>query len=176
MGDYRRILVATDGSATCEGAIERAVELSACLGAELIVLSVAPAGDVTAGDLDAASDPLGAAEEATMALSQRGARPAVDEAVDRATTAAARCSAAGVTARPLVWEGPTADSVLAAADKEAVDIIVVGSHCRGGVGRLLLGSVSDHVVRHAKVPVMVVPPAATRPWGVADERASVGRS
>jgi nucleotide-binding universal stress UspA family protein len=172
MADFRRILVATDGSASCEGAIERAIELSACLGAELVVLSVAPAGDVTASDLDAASDPLGAAEEATMALSRRSSRPAVDEAVERATSAAARCAAAGVPARPVVWEGPAADSVLAAADREGVDIIVVGSHCRGGVGRLLLGSVSDHVVRHARVPVMVVPPAAAAPAGPAEAAAT----
>jgi nucleotide-binding universal stress UspA family protein len=39
---------------------------------------------------------------------------------------------------------------------EAADLIVVGTHGRGRVGRLVLGSVSDHVVRHAPCPVLIV--------------------
>ncbi len=172
MGGFRRILVATDGSAVCDGAIDRAIELSGSLGAQLLVLTVATGGDVGTADLESARDPLGAAEEATMAVSRRASRPAIEEAVAQATTAAQRCMAAGVAARPIVWEGPTADSVLAAAEAEDVDLIVVGSHCRGGVGRLLLGSVSDHLVRHARIPVMVVPPVAVG-TAAADERASI---
>ena len=168
MTGFRRILVATDGSATCEGAIDRAIELSSCLGAQLLVLTVVPGGDVGAGGLESASDPLGAAEEATLAVSRRATRPIIEEATARVTAAADRCTAAGVAARAVVWEGPTADSVLAAAKAERVDLIVVGSHCRGGVERLLLGSVSDHVVRHARVPVMVVPPVAVHAAGVGE--------
>ena len=160
MTGFRRILVATDGSTTCESAIDRAIELSSSLGAQLLVLTVVAGGDVSVGGLESASDPLGAAEEATLAVSRRASRPAIEEAVAKTTAAADRCTAAGVAARPLVWEGPTADSILAAAAAESVDLIVVGSHCRGGVGRLLMGSVSDAVVRHASIPVMVVRPEA----------------
>jgi nucleotide-binding universal stress UspA family protein len=48
--------------------------------------------------------------------------------------------------------------VAEAAAAEHADLIVVGTHERGTVGRLFLGSVSDHVVRHARCPVMVVRP------------------
>jgi nucleotide-binding universal stress UspA family protein len=174
MGGFQRILVATDGSAVCEGAVDRAIELSGSLGAQLLVLTVATGADVSAADLESARDPLGAAEEATMAVSRRASRPAVEEAVAQATAAAQRCVTAGVAARAVVWEGPAADSVLAAADAERADLIVVGSHCRGGVGRMLLGSVSDHVVRHSRVPVMVVPPIAVGTAGADGAAARTG--
>jgi nucleotide-binding universal stress UspA family protein len=158
MPGFHRILVATDGSPICDSAIDRAVELSSCLDAELLVLSVAPGSEVGSADLESASDPLGAAEEATMAVATRHSPPAVEDADTKASAAAARCRAAGVAARPLVWQGPTGDAIIEAAAAERADLIVVGSHCRGGVGRLLMGSVSDHVLRHAEIPVMVVRP------------------
>jgi nucleotide-binding universal stress UspA family protein len=158
MAGFQRILVATDGSPTCDGAIDRAIELSACLDAELLILSVAPGSEVGIADLDSASDPLGAAEEATMAVAVGRAQPSIDDAIAKATTAARRCAEAGVAARPIVWQGPTGEAIIEAATMEDADLIVVGSHPRGGMGRLLMGSVSDHVVRHAAIPVMVVRP------------------
>ncbi|HEU4672106.1 MAG TPA: universal stress protein, partial [Candidatus Limnocylindrales bacterium] len=50
------------------------------------------------------------------------------------------------------------DAIVEAAVSERADMIVVGSHGRSGLGRALLGSVSDFVVRHAPCPVMVVKP------------------
>ena len=49
-----------------------------------------------------------------------------------------------------------ADTISAVAAELGVDVIVVGAHGRGALGRLLLGSVSEHVVRHAPCPVLVV--------------------
>src|SRR2546422_1030776 len=63
----------------------------------------------------------------------------------------------GVRVTFLVWEGDPGDAILEAARAESADMIVLGSHGRGPIGRLLLGSVSQHVVRHATVPVVVVP-------------------
>lgn len=160
MAVFQRILVATDGSPACDGAVERAVELASCLGAELVVLSVAREHDIDPADLDSASDPLGAAEEAHMALSHRVGVSPVEAALSRALAAVERAGHSGVSARPIVWEGAAGESILAAAGAEAADLIVVGSHCRGGVQRLLLGSVSDQIVRHARVPVLVVRPVA----------------
>ena len=66
----------------------------------------------------------------------------------------------GVAVEFLIWEGSPGESVVEAAASEQVDLVVVGSHGRGSMGRLLIGSVSDHVVRHAPCPVLVV---RTRP-------------
>ena len=62
----------------------------------------------------------------------------------------------GVEVDFLVWEGDPGESILEAAQAERADMIVVGSHGRGAVGRFLIGSVSDHVVRNASCPVLVV--------------------
>jgi nucleotide-binding universal stress UspA family protein len=69
-----------------------------------------------------------------------------------------RAHAAGVDATFLVWEGAAGDAIVDAAGAEGADVIVVGSRGLGAVGRFVLGSVSDHVVRHAGCPVLVVRP------------------
>jgi nucleotide-binding universal stress UspA family protein len=52
--------------------------------------------------------------------------------------------------------GDVANTVCRVAEDLGVDLVVVGSHGRSGLGRLFLGSVSEHVVRHAPCPVLVV--------------------
>jgi nucleotide-binding universal stress UspA family protein len=56
-----------------------------------------------------------------------------------------------------VPEGSAKDEILSVADKWNADIIVIGTHGRTGLSHLLLGSVAEYVVRHAKVPVLVIP-------------------
>ena len=53
--------------------------------------------------------------------------------------------------------GSTADGIIRCAKEFGADLIVVGTHTRHGLDRLLMGSVAEHVVRHAHVPVLVVP-------------------
>ncbi len=53
--------------------------------------------------------------------------------------------------------GDTADGIIEASKEFSADVIVVGTHSRTGLDRLLMGSVAEHVVRHAAVPVLVVP-------------------
>ena len=62
----------------------------------------------------------------------------------------------GVRVSFLVWEGEPGEAIVEAATSEQVDLIVVGSHGRSGMGRFLIGSVSDYVVRRAPCPVLVV--------------------
>jgi nucleotide-binding universal stress UspA family protein len=66
--------------------------------------------------------------------------------------------AVGADAQGMTWDGDAGEGIVEAAEAESADLIVVGTHERGAVGRLFLGSVSDHVVRHARCPVMVVRP------------------
>ena len=68
----------------------------------------------------------------------------------------------GSTVSFLVWTGDPGESIVAAAGAENVDLVVVGTHGRGTIGRLLLGSVSEHVVRNAPCPVLVIRPATRR--------------
>jgi len=63
-----------------------------------------------------------------------------------------------VAAQFLIWEGDPGSVVIEAAEAEGADVIIVGSHDRGPVGRLLLGSVSSYVVDHSRRPVVVIRP------------------
>jgi nucleotide-binding universal stress UspA family protein len=53
--------------------------------------------------------------------------------------------------------GPTADGIITCSNEFNADLIVIGTHTRTGIDRLLMGSVAEHVVRHSLVPVLVVP-------------------
>jgi len=53
--------------------------------------------------------------------------------------------------------GSTADGIIKCAMEFKADLIVIGTHSRSGIDRLLMGSVAEHVVRHSEVPVLVVP-------------------
>ena len=89
-----------------------------------------------------------------------------DEVRDRRHDAArelvAQGRSIGVTVEFLVWTGDPGPSIVSAAEAESADLVVVGTHGRGTIGRLLLGSVSDHVVRNAPCPVLVVRPPNRR--------------
>ena len=53
--------------------------------------------------------------------------------------------------------GPTAEGIIECSKEFGADLIVIGTHSRSGLDRLLMGSVAEHVVRHSEVPVLVVP-------------------
>lgn len=55
-------------------------------------------------------------------------------------------------------EGFPEKEILNIANEWKADIIVMGTHCRTGLSRMLSGSLTDHIVRHAEIPVLIVPP------------------
>ena len=63
----------------------------------------------------------------------------------------------GIEAKALLIQGPTVEMVLKEAKKLGADAIILGSHGHGAVRRLLLGSVSEGVLRGAECPVLVIP-------------------
>lgn len=134
------ILLATDLSRASAAATDRAIELAVRLGARLLIVHVF------------------SAMKGMVPL----ARPRTVEEREQRTMSAGllvqTARAAGAEASFLVWEGDAGDGIIAAAEAEDADMIVVGSHARGSVGRYILGSVSDHVVHHARCPVLVVRP------------------
>jgi nucleotide-binding universal stress UspA family protein len=144
--DIRRVLLGTDLGPTSELATHRAFDLAHHHGADLLVVSVIDPDDL----------PKGAG----------GTGSRWDEVRDRRSDAArdlvARGRSIGVAVSFLVWTGDPGPSIVSAAEAESADLVVVGTHGRGAIGRLLLGSVSDHVVRHAPCPVLVVRPSNRR--------------
>ena len=133
------ILLATDLSSASANAEELAFELATRLHGALLLVSVI--------------DPRG------LWLPTGGYRQRIDQARDARQLAAQgivdRARREGVPVRTLIWEGDPAESIVEAAIAEDVDLIVVGSHQRRGVDRLVMGSVSEQVVRTSPVPVVV---------------------
>jgi nucleotide-binding universal stress UspA family protein len=135
----RTILLATDLSSASANAEELAFELATRLGGALLLVSVI--------------DPRG------LWLPTGGYRQRMDQARDARQVAAQgivdRARREGVPVRTLIWEGDPGEAIVEAAIAEDVDLIVVGSHQRRGVDRLVMGSVSEQVVRTSPVPVVV---------------------
>ena len=138
----QKLLLATDLSEVSSSATDQAFELAGRLGASLLVVSVIDPGSLLlpGGRFRARIDQVRERQEQlAQALVERGR----DQ---------------GTEVSFLVWTGDPGDQIVAAAEAEHVDMILVGSHGRGAVGRLFLGSVSEHVVRNAPCPVLVVRP------------------
>ena len=134
------ILLATDLTASAGPATEEALRLARRLGTGLLVMTAIDPG--------------------AMRLPNGRYRRRVDQERELRESAARvvleRGRAAGVTVSLLVWEGDPGESIVEVARSEAPEMVIVGSRARGVMGRFGIGSVSDHVVRHAPCPVLVV--------------------
>jgi nucleotide-binding universal stress UspA family protein len=141
------VMLATDFSNTSSAATETAIDLASSLGATLLAISVIDPG--------------------TLRLPGGRFRTRVDQVRDERERVAQHLVAlgrsAGVPVTFLVWEGDPGESIVEAATSEGADLIVLGSHGRGGVGRFLIGSVSDHVIRNSPCPVLVVKTPGSTP-------------
>lgn len=137
---FRTVMLATDLSTASDAATTVALDLAASLRARLLAVSV-----VDPGALRLPGGRYAARVDQVRTERERFAQELV-----------ARGRSMGVTVDFLVWEGDPGEAIIDAAQAEGADMIVVGSHGRGTVGRFLIGSVSDHVVRNASCPVLVV--------------------
>ncbi len=72
----------------------------------------------------------------------------------------------GRKCQTLVWGDEPAEAILETASLEHVDLIVMASHRRSRLDRLLYGSIAEHVLRHASMPVLLVPPSEADPAGI----------
>ncbi|WP_318567005.1 universal stress protein [Salinigranum marinum] len=135
---YETVLYPTDGSDTAEAAFEHALAIAAQFDATLHVVYVLEANEPppTTGDAAARGDP--------------------DTSGRAAFEAATRVAAEhGIETIEAVLRGPTADAILMYADEKGIDLLVMGTHDRSGLDRLVIGSVTDEIVRESTVPVVV---------------------
>lgn len=146
---YKRILIATDGSELANKAVVHGIALAQALKAPL---SVAAVTDIwspfeMAHDFDQRKkDPIGSYE----ALAAAGAKRVLDKVGEMAKAQGVDCTLVHVAdKRP-------ADGIIEAAKTAGADLIVMASHGRRGINRLLLGSQANEVVTTSKVPVLIV--------------------
>jgi nucleotide-binding universal stress UspA family protein len=144
---YQKILVPVDGSATSDLGLNEATKLAKLTGARVRllhvvdVLSLAIAGE---GMVGSAGDVLAAVRESGQGILQRA-------------EASVQAAALGVDTVLLDnTAGRVAEIVADEAASWGADLIVLGTHGRRGVGRLILGSDAEQVLRLAPVPVLLV--------------------
>ncbi len=145
---YDRILVATDGSTLSKKAVNSAIALASLCGAELVALKVYPR--YTQSYFEGALT-LSAADVARIEKQWSDQAQVVVDAVKKAG------AAKGVTVKTVtVKSDVVSDAVIATAKKHKADVIVMASHGRKGIKRLLLGSETQQVLTHTEVPVLVL--------------------
>jgi nucleotide-binding universal stress UspA family protein len=145
---FRKLLVPTDGSAPSLRAARIAARLAQPLQASIVALYVTLEGvpSTFSGGTIYASGVLGRQYERFLEKQAKDATAAVQAEARRAGLPA---SAVRVTARH-PWR-----AILAVARQRGCDLIVMGSHGRGGMQKLLLGSETARVLAHARIPVLV---------------------
>jgi nucleotide-binding universal stress UspA family protein len=145
---YDKILVATDGSSLSKKAVSSAISLAALTGASLVALKVIPRYPQSyfEGGLALQAAEVGRIEKQWADEGQA----VVDEVKKLAELQ-------GVKTRPLTVKSDiVSEAVIATAKKHKCDLIVMASHGRKGVKRLLLGSETNQVLAHSHIPVLVL--------------------
>jgi nucleotide-binding universal stress UspA family protein len=153
---YDKILVPVDGSPTSNRGLQEAISLARLCGARLRLLHVV---DLMSYNLAAATD-AGLSAEVWQALKDGGEQ--------LLAKALATVQAAGLQADSKMVENlasRVSELVITEAGAWGAGLIVLGTHGRRGIGRLMLGSDAEQIVRHAPVPVLLVRDAETPPAG-----------
>lgn len=145
---YKRILVATDGSKLSQKAVEHGLGLADITGAEVVALKVIPRYPQTYFEGGVA---LAAAEISKIEAQWQAEAMEVVNAV-KAAGQKREVKVKAITAKSDL----VAEAIIAAAKKHKCDLVVMASHGRKGIKRILLGSETQHVLTHSHVPVLVL--------------------
>ena len=145
---YKRILIATDGSPLSDKAVDHGLALAAVSGATVVALKVVPRYPRSYFEGGMQVD-LNDAKRIEKQWSD--AAQAMVDAIQ------ADGSALNVAVKAVVAKSDlVAEAVISAAKKHKCDLIVMASHGRKGLKRLLLGSETQHVLTHSHIPVLVL--------------------
>ena len=138
----KKILIATDGSEYTKNAVDYGIDLAKNTEAKLYTIYVIDTAAFASIPMDAAWESM------YELLKQEG-----DEATKYV---AERAEAEGLSIERLTIEGHPAEEIIKFAEKNSINLIVMGTLGKSGLDRFLLGSVAEKVVRNSKIPVLVV--------------------
>lgn len=146
---YAQILIASDGSELADRALEHGLQLAKLAGSALTIVTVTEPvtivgggyASIAGGVIDPLPELIEAQEKAARDLLERAAKRAADQ---------------GVAARTILVDNSfAAEGIVATANEIGAELIIMGSHGRRGLNRLLLGSQTNNVLAHTKIPVLV---------------------
>jgi nucleotide-binding universal stress UspA family protein len=142
---YRHMLIPTDGSELAERAVTQGLSLAKLVGAKVTVITV----EERAGWLPFAE--TGATE--AFAKYTEEIKQHYSSVLDRVANTAKQASVPCDTTQ--VQNEQPYEAIIAAAKDRGCDLIVMASHGRSGLSAMVLGSVTNKVLTHAKIPVLV---------------------
>lgn len=146
---YENILVPTDGSETAQAAVDQAADIASKYGARLHALYVI--------DIDATNVTLGTEQVERLKQGKLEEMPELRARAEDATGHVTDVAAAhGVDVEEHVMIGYPVRAIRQFVEDNDVDLVVMGSHGRSGLSRVVLGSVSEKVLRQTHLPVLVV--------------------
>jgi nucleotide-binding universal stress UspA family protein len=134
----KTILVPLDGSTLAEGALTRAAELAVEADARIVVVRAVHAAFSTGDPIDAQVKVIAEAERY------------LNDVTERLRTLGVKDT------RPSVWYGMAASAIIDAAAIHHADLIVMMSHGRSGIGRFVMGSVAESVLRGTTTPILLL--------------------
>ncbi|MDO8457416.1 MAG: universal stress protein [Burkholderiaceae bacterium] len=145
---YKKILVATDGSTLSKKAVSSAIAMAALMEAELVALKVVPRYPQSyfEGGLAVQASEISRVEKQWVDHGQ-----AIVDAVQKTAESKGVKTKAVTVKSDLI-----SDAVIATAKKHKCDLIVMASHGRRGIKRILLGSETQQVLTHSHIPVLVL--------------------
>jgi nucleotide-binding universal stress UspA family protein len=144
---YERILITTDGTELSKKAVDAGLALAAKLGAEVIVYTSVPRYPHLYFEGAVVVTPAEAARIETDWNHQ--AQLVVNDVVQQA-------QAKNVKATAVMGHGAVAEGIISTAKKHQCDLVVMASHGRKGISRMLLGSETLDVLTHCHIPVMIL--------------------
>jgi nucleotide-binding universal stress UspA family protein len=148
---YKHILISTDGSDVAQKGVDHGLSLAKAIGAKVTIVTVTERFPFYAGSMTGAGWIPGPNE---MADYEAGQKKWASEVLVGVKAAADKL---GVEAETLhVPDALPAEAIIETAGSRGCGLIVMSSHGRRGLGRLLLGSQTSEVLAHSPVPVLVV--------------------
>jgi nucleotide-binding universal stress UspA family protein len=150
---YQKILAPLDGSEISERSLEHVKTIAiGCHVSEVILLGVV--------------EPVPQAGEISGLLGSEWELQAEKQALDWLKGYLIKLSdklgGEGVNAKVAVAHGKAADEILDYSSENNIDLIIMSTHGRSGIARWAMGSVADKVARHARAPVLIIPPQGSR--------------
>ncbi len=149
---YERLFVPLDGSALAESVLDHVEELAKKLGSEVVLLhAVPPIETLMRVPIDPIAPPV-----AVNAVEIHDA--SIQAGTDYLSSVKARFDAAGIPATTALVDGQPEGAILEYIERQKPSLVAMATHGRGGLSRLVMGSVADAIVRKSHLPVLLLRP------------------
>lgn len=152
---FDTIVVPLDGSDLAEAALAQASELAVRIQSKLILVQAVDSLAQRMSQPPSLMESPGAAA-ASIDLLQEALDAEKESAEKYLSGKRDALAGQGVKAEAYVGEGPASDVILRLAADKGAGLITMSTHGRGGLGRLVFGSVADAILRHSQVPVLLI--------------------